>query len=115
MYLEDLRSQMIADIGVAVSCKLIWQTLKRNGLTMKKVHNTINTIIINTRKTTFYRHRVLQRSAQKSNELNMCFGCQPITQMTSWFLLTNHHLTATLRVENMHGQQTVKGLQRGLC
>ena len=37
IYLEDLQSQIVADLGVMVSRKLIWQTLRRNGLTMKKV------------------------------------------------------------------------------
>ena len=41
IYLEDLQSQMTADLGVTVSRGLIWRTLKRNGLTMKKV-NKIN-------------------------------------------------------------------------
>lgn len=37
IYLEDLQSQIVADLGVMVSRKLIWQTLRRNSLTMKKV------------------------------------------------------------------------------
>jgi len=40
IYLEDLQSQMIIDLGVKVSRKLIWETLRRNGLTMKKVSAT---------------------------------------------------------------------------
>ena len=38
IYLEDLQSQIIADLGVKVSRKLIWEILRRNGLTMKKVN-----------------------------------------------------------------------------
>jgi len=38
IYLEDLQSQLVVDLGVMVSRKLIWETLRRNGFTMKKVN-----------------------------------------------------------------------------
>lgn len=37
IYLEDLQLQIVADLGIKISRKLIWETLRRNGLTMKKV------------------------------------------------------------------------------
>ena len=37
IYLEDLQSQLVTNLGVMVSWKLIWETLHRNRLTMKKV------------------------------------------------------------------------------
>ena len=38
VYLEDLQLQIVANLGVTVSQKLIWETLRHNGLTMKKVN-----------------------------------------------------------------------------
>ena len=37
IYLEDLQLQVLDNLGVKVSQKLIWETLRRNNLTMKKV------------------------------------------------------------------------------
>ena len=39
IYLEDVQSQLVVDLGLMVSRKLIWKTLQRNGLTMKKVND----------------------------------------------------------------------------
>ena len=38
VYLEDLQLQIVANLGVIVSQKLIWETLRHNSLTMKKVN-----------------------------------------------------------------------------
>ena len=50
MYLEDLRSQLAADLGVKVSHKLIWATLRRNGLSLKKVNKTTALLTIDNDK-----------------------------------------------------------------
>lgn len=94
-----------------VSRKLIWETLRRNGLTMKKVKVRLSPLITKVKQHPL-RLLTLQQSALLSSEQNMCYGFHVGTLTTNWFLWTSHLSTATPHVIAMRGQLRGKGHQR---
>ena len=80
VYLEDLQSQIAADLGVKISRKLVWETLRRGGLTLKKASLTYP---CHDQQIMYLRLPTLQQNNQLSNGLNMCSICHTGTQKTN--------------------------------
>lgn len=114
IYLEDLQSQIVTNLGVKVSRKLIWETLRRNGLTMKKVSATHPFRLLKATDVTL-RPLMLRRNGRFSSGPSICSECHNGTRKTSWSLLMRRLLTVALPTVVMRGRQRDKRHLRRSC